>query len=275
MTRLPKTHEWIRTYPIAHRGLRDRDNKPPENSLAAFDNACKRKFPIELDVHLARDLEVVVIHDDDLFRLTGRVGRVEEFTSGELSQLHIENSDQHIPSLFEVFELVRGRVPILIEIKNEGRVRRLEEQVLRLLESYSGPVALQSFNPFSLRYIRLQAPDVVRGQLSGAFKENEQAPTHEKKQAPGHEEERLSYLQKVLLYLREVLLKKVLLRHLLLNGFSRPHFVGYQHDALPSLFVSLHRRFGVPVVAWTVESKEEADGSQRFADNYIFEGFVP
>jgi glycerophosphoryl diester phosphodiesterase len=254
MTSLPQEYEWIRTSPIAHRGLHDKDEGRPENSLAAFDYACKNTFPIELDVHLAKDLEVVVIHDDDLLRLTGQQGRVGEFTSKELSQLHIEDSDQHVPSLLDVFELVRGRVPILIEIKNEGPIGGLEEQVLRLLDSYSGLVALQSFNPFSLRHIRLRAPYLVRGQLSGAFKA---------KRKPEHEEEHLNYL------------KRALLRHLALNGFSRPHFIGYEHDALPSPVVSLHRRLGIPVIAWTVRSKAEADQSLRFADNYIFERFLP
>jgi glycerophosphoryl diester phosphodiesterase len=265
MPSLSQEYQWIRTSPIAHRGLHDKDEGRPENSLAAFDHACKNAFPIELDVHLAKDLEVVVIHDDDLLRLTGQQGRVGEFTSRELSQLHIEKSDQHLPSLLEVFELVRGRVPILVEIKNEGPIGGLEDQVLRLLDSYSGLVALQSFNPFSLRHIRLQAPKLIRGQLSGAFNARpklQQEPEH-KEAHEAREEQRLNYL------------KRTLLRHLALNGFSRPHFIGYEHDALPSPVVSLHRRLGIPVVAWTVRSKEEADQSLKFADNYIFERFLP
>ena len=64
---------------IAHRGLWSPDG-PPENSLGAFQAACAAGYGIELDVQLSADGEAVVFHDDKLKRMTGREGRVRDFT---------------------------------------------------------------------------------------------------------------------------------------------------------------------------------------------------
>ena len=48
--------------PIAHRGLHDREK--PENSLPAFRAAVEHGFPIETDIHLLKDGNLVVFHDD-------------------------------------------------------------------------------------------------------------------------------------------------------------------------------------------------------------------
>ena len=66
--------------PIAHRGLW-RPGEAPENSLAAFDIACRSRFGVELDVRLSADGEAVVFHDERLERLTGVDAAVVELSA--------------------------------------------------------------------------------------------------------------------------------------------------------------------------------------------------
>ncbi|RKR85149.1 glycerophosphoryl diester phosphodiesterase family protein [Mucilaginibacter gracilis] len=58
--------DWLTSRPIAHRGLHDRENSVPENSMSAFENAIAHNYAIELDVHVTLSHEVVVFHDDSL-----------------------------------------------------------------------------------------------------------------------------------------------------------------------------------------------------------------
>ena len=59
---------------IAHRGLHDRARGVPENSLPAFECAVAGGYAIELDIHLTKDGQAVVFHDDTLMRMTGKSG---------------------------------------------------------------------------------------------------------------------------------------------------------------------------------------------------------
>ncbi len=170
MASTSRVPDWLIGRPIAHRGLHD-GNSPagnvPENSIAAFEKAIQAEFPIELDVHLLSDGEVVVFHDHRLRRMTGQEGRLANLDTKALRMLRLQGSDQRVPLLAEVLQFVDGRVGMLIELKNLGmRVGRLERAVVRLLAEYRGEYALQSFNPLSVLEMRRLAPDICRGQLS-------------------------------------------------------------------------------------------------------------
>src|ERR671932_1576515 len=78
---------WLVRTPIAHRGLHAAQEGRPENSLAAFAQACALGFPAELDVRLTRDGEVVVFHDRALKRMTGAAGPVDDRDARELTRL--------------------------------------------------------------------------------------------------------------------------------------------------------------------------------------------
>jgi glycerophosphoryl diester phosphodiesterase len=108
---------WI----IGHRGYHA---KYPENTMVSFEAAIKAGADmIELDVMLSRDRKVVVIHDAILARTTNGNGSVADFTLTELKQLDAGSwldaqfSDQQIPELSEVLDLVNGRAYVNIEIK--------------------------------------------------------------------------------------------------------------------------------------------------------------
>jgi glycerophosphoryl diester phosphodiesterase len=236
--------EWITTRPIAHRGLH-RGQQVPENSLMAFEGAIAHHHPIELDIQLLADGELAVFHDKTLARLTGQPGTIAQQTLATLKQFHLYNTDQTIPSLAEVLALIQGKVPVLIEIKNEGRVGSLESALLKTISHYPGEFAIQSFNPLSLRWFKHQAPHITRGQLSSDFSG---APV------PWHFSAAHS--------------------NLLFNWASQPHFIAYDLRALPKFSTTLAQcAFNIPLITWTVRSPADQTKAKDCADNYIFDPF--
>ena len=133
-------NSWIVKDYIAHRGLHNKVY--PENSLGAFYNAMQEGYAIELDVQLIADGTVVVFHDTSLSRMTGQDGYTKNLTKNELPSYKLANSEFSIPTLEEVLELISGQVPLLIEIKNEGRVGELEKSTYELLKNYNGDYAI-------------------------------------------------------------------------------------------------------------------------------------
>lgn len=153
---------------FAHRGLFGKNT--PENSLSAFERAIDAGLGIELDVRLSRDGIPVVFHDSSLKRMCGDVRRVSELTFAELKKLRLDGTDEGIPSLAEALELIGGRTVLLIETKVPKRHiwhHRLERRMTSVLAGYKGEFMLQSFNKYSMRYMKRQFPDIGCGILSG------------------------------------------------------------------------------------------------------------
>lgn len=238
--------DWLLQKPITHRGLHSNENGIPENSLPAFCESIKAGLPIELDVHMLSDGNIAVFHDDNLKRMTGIDAIIEEKNATTLRQFRLLGTDQNIPLFPEVLDMVNGIVPLVIEIKNRGKVGKLEEKLLVLLTSYRGMYAVHSFNPFSLQWFRKHAPDIVRGQISEDFKDD-----------------------------TLVLYKKVILRHLLMNRFSKPDYIAYKIRCLPFWRAEAMRRKGIPVIGWTVKTEADLKKARTYCDNIIFEGIRP
>lgn len=238
--------KWLLEIPIAHRGLHDAGRGVPENSLAAFDAARRAGYPIELDVRLLRDGGTAVFHDDNLERMTGASVPLENEDSESIKQHRLGKTDETIPLLSEVFDLVRGEVPLLIELKNFGVPGKLESAVLSGLQSYEGRFAVQSFNPFSMGWFRKNAPHIIRGHLSGGF---------------------------VGLPFDDDL--KQTLSGLELTDVSTPAFVGYDIRFLPFEPLEKLRSRGMPVLGWTVRSERDRRHAAKWCDNYIFEKIDP
>jgi len=235
---------WLTHDPVAHRGLHDSER--PENSMAAFEAAASAGYPIELDVHHTRDGEVVVFHDADLERMTGRAGAITDATMACLEPLRLGQSDQSIPTLDAVLERVSDRVPVVIEIKAREPIGVLEQAVLDVLAERPGRYAVQAFNPWSLVWLRRHAPELPRGMLAGDTRTLDLA-LHE----------------------------RVILRHLGLAPFVRPHYVGYELGALPHWAPSLLKKQGVPLLAWTITDETQLARARQLADNVIFENVRP
>ena len=99
---------------IAHRGLHN--DKYTENGMNAFGNAVRHGLPIELDIHLTKDNQLVVCHDEDLKRTTGTSGIIEDLTLEEIKKYRLLDGGE-IPTFIEVLDFVKEQVPIVVELK--------------------------------------------------------------------------------------------------------------------------------------------------------------
>ena len=228
---------------IAHRGLHNRDKSVPENSLAAFEAAAAAGYGIELDVQLSGDGQVVVFHDDTLLRVCGVDARVDELDFAELQQLRLCGTEEKIPLLSEVLSCVRGRGPLIVELKNGKRNRELCRKTYELLRCYNGEYCIESFNPFIVRWFKKHAPEVLRGQLASP-KEDYAGQT---KPAVGW-----------------------LLSKTLFNFLCRPQFIAYKIGKKP-FTVRVAEFLGAIKVGWT--SHEWLN--EKDCDTVIFEFYKP
>jgi glycerophosphoryl diester phosphodiesterase len=162
---------------IAHRG--DSAHRP-ENTLAAFAAALEIGAAFaELDVHLTRDGEVVVIHDATLDRTTNGHGalrnmtlaEIRRFSAGYPARFGSAYAGERVPTLGEVLGLLRERAQAMIEIKPEavtddaegGIEAHVVEEVRKA--RMEKEVALISFERRALLRCRTLAPEMLRGHL--------------------------------------------------------------------------------------------------------------
>jgi glycerophosphoryl diester phosphodiesterase len=149
---------------LGHRGARER---AAENTLAAFDLALDEGAAgVELDVRLALDDEIVVIHDLSLERVTGGRDRrrVERTSSAELAGVDV-GGGEGVPRLAQVFDWAAKRSALVnVELKHDGRrTRELVPRVVALVRSrpnLEGKVLLSCFHPSVVRRLATLAPEL-------------------------------------------------------------------------------------------------------------------
>ncbi len=243
---------WLTARPVAHRGLHDRSRGIIENMPAAALAAIEGNFAIECDIQLSFDGEAMVHHDDALGRLTEGSGPLRSMTAQALKAVRFKDTPERMMSLSDLCELVRGRVPIVIELKShfDGDLRLLR-RMAEVLSSYSGPVAGMSFDPDQVLALRETMPDLTRGIVAERVYKEADWP------------EATSAQRKAMLHLKHAFR-------------TRPHFVAYRIDDLPQPAPWIARHiFGVPLLTWTVRTPEQRERAMRYADQMIFEGFTP
>jgi glycerophosphoryl diester phosphodiesterase len=157
---------------IAHRGA---SAVAPEHTIAAFERALELGADgLQLDVHLSRDDQPVVMHDYTLERTTDGAGAVRALTVRELKRLDAGRwfggafEGQRLQTLQEVLERFRGRTRFWIELRGGSALYPgLEERVVGLLEVYDvvERSLVQSFDAEALRIMRSLSRDVRLGVL--------------------------------------------------------------------------------------------------------------
>ena len=137
---------------IAHRGIHN--EAIPENSMKAFSLALKKNIPIEFDVHILKDKNIVVFHDDNLKRMTNKDKFIKECTYEEIKNLKLKNTNEKIPLLKDVLKLVDGKVLLDIELKMDVTDHSLEDGLIEILKDYNGEVILKSFDYRKVKYLK-------------------------------------------------------------------------------------------------------------------------
>lgn len=231
----------------AHRGLWDA--KVPENSLGAFELACRNKYGIELDIQLSKDRKIVVFHDDNLKRMCGVDRRVCELTLAELKELRLKDTNETIPTFAEVLQLVRGRVPLLVEVKGEKPTKALCEGASAMLDAYRGAFCVESFSPLIIRWFKLYRPAYARGQLVTKITKGD------RKGSP---------------------IVAFLLTHMMLNFLSRPDFIAINGNMRRRFeFIVGTKVFSAKGFIWTVKDQDDYATCRRAGHSVIFENFLP
>ena len=155
---------------FAHRGF---SGSYPENTMLAFQKAIEAQCSgIELDVHLARDGRIVIIHDETADRTTDGRGFIKDMDYAELRRLDA-GSGEHIPLLEEYFDLAEQyNIITNVELKNsviwyEG----MEEKIIALIRrrGLEDRVIFSSFNHFSILKCKKIAPEIRCGFLTGSW----------------------------------------------------------------------------------------------------------
>lgn len=229
---------WLFNKPVAHRGLWG--NGITENSLTAYRLAAEKGYPIEIDLFITTDGELVCFHDDSLERMTGVKGKIYEKSLAELKSLKLDGKEEYIPTFKEVLNIARGKSPLLIEIKDQPNDFVVDKTVA-MLKEYDGEFAVQSFNPFYIKRVKQLAPEFIRGILG----------THEKERGR---------------------ITNFVLKRLPFNFMIKPDFISYNKNGLR--FVKRKSK-KTSVICWTVTSEKEREQSKSIAKNIIFELFVP
>ncbi len=209
-------------------------------------------FAIEVDIQLTADGEAMVHHDHALGRLTEGSAPLIEMTAAELKAVKFKDTGEQMMSLSDLCAVVAGRVPLVIEVKSDfGGDRKLVRRMAEVLASYDGPAVGMSFDPDQVLALRQLLPSRPRGVVAQRTYEDE-------------------YWAKLTQAQRDSMLY---LRH----GFqTQPHFVAFKVDHLPAPAPWIARNlFGCALLTWTVRTAEQRARAAQYADQMIFEGFVP
>lgn len=233
---------------VAHRGLFNNEDIP-ENSIPAFQKAVEAGYAIELDVQLTADDRLVVFHDASLKRVCGDDRNIFDVSYDELKNLRLLDTDEKIPLFEDVLKVIGGRVPLVMELKPDGRYLETASRASDMLSNYQGAVCLESFHPMILSWYRKNDPEMLRGLLStNFFREND---SHS-------------------------LPVKFLLTNLMLNFLARPDFISYNKLFKNQFSYRLCRALYKPVNAcWTIKNQRQLNKARDVFTIFIFDSFIP
>lgn len=239
--------------PIAHRAYHNRAEGRPENSRAAVRAAVAAGYGIEIDLQPSADGVPMVFHDYDLRRLTGVAGRFRGMTAAALGATPLLGGTEGIPTLAEVLEIVAGKVPLLIELKDQdgamgADVGPLEAATAQVLAGYAGPVAVMSFNPHAVAAFHAALPQVPVGLTTSAY-----------------------------LAADWPLLPAAVRDHLrAIPDYDRvgASFVSHEAADLAAPRLAALRAQGAAVLCWTIRSPEAEAEARKRAQNITFEGYA-
>ncbi len=232
----------------SHRGLYDKSQGIPENSMAAFRRSLEHGFGFELDVRLTRDGKLVIMHDNALERMTGAKKLVSECTYAELSGLRLDGTNEKIPLFSEVLSLVNGREALIVEIKTADDCDLVCSAAAKLLDNYKGDFVVESFDPRAVRWFKKNRPEYVRGQLVTRFCRDGK--------------------KKVFADIAECML--------LFNFLGRPDFIAFNVRDINIPGAWLNRvLFGAKEFRWTINNVKDLRAAANQNACCIFEDFIP
>ncbi len=226
---------------IAHRGFH-KNQVIPENSIESFKEAILNNYAIELDINITKDNQIIVFHDENLYRLCGIKENIENINYSFLKGLKLYGSDEYIPLFEEVLALVKGKVPLIIEIKRHKELGVLESFLIDLLNNYKGEYFICSFEKDILHYFKLNNPNLKRGLIF------ESLPLKFQK------------------YNKTIFLYKFFK--------TKPNFISLNYQLISSSIYKFCIQRDISILAWTIKTKKECKKVDTKVDGIIFENFI-
>ena len=223
---------------IAHRGLHQ-EREVPENSLLAFQKAVDKLYSIELDITITKDEQIVVFHDDNLFRLCEVNKNIEDVEYSYLKKLYLYDTKEYIPLLEEVLYLVKSKTSLIIEIKKHRYIGVLELKLIELLKSYSGKYYICSFEKDILFWFKNYNPNIKRGLIFEP------------------------YSNKFKKYNKTLFMYKYIK--------SKPNFISLDYKLINSSIYEYCKKHKLPIISWTVDNIKIFEEINKKVDAVIFE----
>ena len=233
-------HKWVYSKNIYHRG-KFNNVDVYENTIEAYTLAKNEKCPIELDVRLTSDGEVICLHDETLKRLFNRERDVKDITYKRLNKLR---KDLTVPTLKEVLKEIDGKVELMIELKNSTHKfnKALVKKVAEILKQYNGKYVIVSFNPNILRMYKKLDKGAFVGRI-GSGKSNG-------------------------------FIEKLIIDELTFPWFASPDFISYDvYNFSEERLLKLKEK-GYVLIGYPLRNKDEKKELNKIFSNYIVEGFT-
>lgn len=239
--------------PLAHRALHDVGDGRPENSRAAIAAAMAQGYGIEIDIQQSADGVAMVFHDYALDRLAEAEGPLRAQDAAALAKIPLRGGAEGVPTLAQVLSDVAGRVPVLVEIKDQDgamgpNVGSLEAAVAACIADYAGPLAVMSFNPHSVAKMASLCPHVPRGLVTSSYDPTDWPLS----------EARCAELRAI-------------------ADFDRVGacFISHEAKDLARPRVAELKARGAALLCWTITSAEQEQAARAVAQNITFEGYLP
>ena len=247
-------NEWLLHIPISKYGVLNIKEDIP-NSPASIQNAIKEKFAILIPIQILSDGNLVCFKEKTLGHLAHENGYIANFTYEELLEIKLNETDNHVMLLSDVLDLVKGKVPVVIEIINESSANKVEETLLKNILAYIekyptafNKIAILSANPYSLEWFYKNAAyfsRIIRGSFFQGLTEYAGIKTKKLK--------KLKYATKI----------------------AHADFIAYDSSNIPNPYIKKHKPYGV--IAYNVNNQKEYEDilGLSLADNIIFTDFIP
>ena len=250
---MKKKYSFLTKRPFAHRGYHSTlldFQTIPENSLDAFRQALEKNYSIEMDIHFTRDFKIIVFHDFFLGGLTTKTGFVSSKSLDYIKKAKLSNN-QNIPTIEEVFNLIDGRVPILLEIKYSKHIRKNLEMFSNVLEEklkiYKGPLALMSFSTDLIKFIK-KKNFFTRYPLG-------LTTSFPKVESPAK------------------IIKNDKIENEIVS--NKLQFISQDWRGIENNRIKRLKKLGIVILSWTITSKEIEKSLRGLVDNITFEHYEP
>ncbi|MCK7475584.1 MAG: glycerophosphodiester phosphodiesterase [Rhodopseudomonas palustris] len=247
---------WLTARPIAHRGLH-RPRPRRDREYARRDQRHGRR-PVW---HRGRTFNSApmarrwFIHDDELGRLTDGSGALAALSAAELKRVRFKDTSERMMTVGDLCDLVAGRVPLLIEVKSQFRWRSPAGEA-----AHAGAGRLIAGRSRPCRSIPIRCWRCGRRCRSCRAASPRSAPTT------------IPYWVKLTPQQRDSMLY---LRHGAAHASRISSPIGCSNCRRPAPWLARHPVRLPAAGAWTVRTPEQRERAARYADQMIFEGFVP